>query len=45
MIRGAGVPPLQTQAERLEEKKALGRPYSGLPVFECCLQEKWRGTV
>ena len=45
----AGAPPLRGQSERggaLQpgEKKALRRPYSGLPVSEGCVQESWGGT-
>lgn len=42
--------PLQKQAERVGalqpgEEKALGRPYSSLPVPEGGVQESWGGTL
>jgi len=45
----AGTPPLSGQAEGVgafhpEGEKALGGPYSGLPVPEGVLQESWGGT-
>jgi len=43
--KGAGEPPLRGQAERVGvvqrgEKKALGTPFSGLPVFKGGLQKR-----
>ena len=45
----AGAPPLRGQAKRagalqLGEEKTPRRPYSGLPVPEGGLQERWGGT-
>jgi len=35
---------LRVVAVQPGEEKALGRPYSSLPVPEGALQESWRGT-